>query len=586
MSLVVLIVGIAVAVVAYQFYGRRIDQAVIEADPAKATPATMYQDGVDFTPASRNVLVGYQFKSIAALGPIVGPVVAVQFGWLPTLLWLLLGVFFIGWLADYGSAMIAMRHEGKTFGGLSYELISPRARTILLIFIYFYLLLVMGAFGYLVALLLSNPKTPFGLLALCLVGLLAGQMIYRMRRDILQTTVITVVLALIGVWIGTLSPVAGIFTAINGGPESPALWALPGMAGSFTQALLVWSIVTFAFCYLGSVLPIWRWAQPINYIGFYLVALALVGTAIGIVVWRPGFGDFPAFAVNAFSPGHHLGPIWPILFVTVSCGAVSGWHTLFSSTGSARQLAKETDALPVAGGSMLGEMVVGVISVIVAMAAYVAAQKYAVEAGVIKIQAGALGVYSVGMAAFLNKIGIPMDFGVALAGVFLVIMAITTMQLALRFMRVASAEWLGDAIPAFKNPHVGSIVAAGLSVLLVWTGFWQRIWVLFGGANQLMAGLALLLITLWMIREGKPNLWVGIPAIFLYATTCVALLLTAWKTWQAAIKPGVAAPIMIANVIAALIAVVLVVAALILAWDGWGAIQKFRAARAAPAMDV
>src|SRR5512136_2140937 len=169
-SVVALVLAVAVAVLGYWLYGRRMDRQVIQSDPRKATPARMYMDGVDFTPASRNVLIGYQFKSIAALGPILGPIVAVQWGWLPALLWIVVGTFFIGWVQDYASIIMGVREEGQSFGALSYRLISPRSRMLLLIFIYFYLWLIMGSFGTQVGFnLFTNPAVPLGVLIVILV---------------------------------------------------------------------------------------------------------------------------------------------------------------------------------------------------------------------------------------------------------------------------------------------------------------------------------------------------------------------------------------------------------------------------------
>ena len=174
-------------------------------------------DGVDFTPTSRNVLFGYQFKSIAALGPIGGPIVAAQWGWLPALLWIILGTFFIGWVQDFASIIVPMRSDGDTFGALSYKLISPRARSVLLVFIYLYLLLIMGAFGQVIGInFMSNPAVPIGVLFVILMGLLAGQMTYRWKQDIILTTAVTVVVAFFGIWLGQTPAVSGLFNGLNG----------------------------------------------------------------------------------------------------------------------------------------------------------------------------------------------------------------------------------------------------------------------------------------------------------------------------------------------------------------------------------
>ena len=287
MALGSLLFTTVVVMLGYRFYAKRMDRDVIQADPKRATPATMYNDGVDFMPASGSVLFGYQFKSIAALGPIVGPITAIQYGWLPSILWLVVGVFFIGWVQDYASAMLAMRSEGMTMGGLSYKLISPRARTLLLSFMYIYLLLIMGAFGSIIAPLLAGPTVPIGFLIMVAAGILAGQMTYRWRTDLMVTTVVTVLIALLGIWIGTTAPAQNIVLAINklaGNPETGVLFTRPLGYGDMTWANLFWAVIMLTFCYLGSVLPIWRFAQPVNYTSFWFVFLGIIGSIVGILV--------------------------------------------------------------------------------------------------------------------------------------------------------------------------------------------------------------------------------------------------------------------------------------------------------------
>ncbi|HEX9899071.1 MAG TPA: carbon starvation CstA family protein, partial [Candidatus Methylomirabilis sp.] len=275
----------------YKFYASSIDRSVLQTDPNKATPAKLYNDGVDFMPASSSVLFGYQFKSIAALGPIVGPIIAVQWGWLPAVLWLVLGVFFVGWVQDYTAALLAMRNDGLTMGGLSYKLISPRARTILLSFLYFYLLLIMGAFGAIVAGIFANPKVAFGFIILTLAGVLAGQMTYKWRKDLVMTTLVTVAIAIVGIWLGTREPFLSVVNWIN----ALKLVEYQTPYGPMTWPVWFWGIVALGFCYLGSVLPIWRFAQPVNYVSFWLVLMGIVGAVIGIFIRMPSYGDFPAF---------------------------------------------------------------------------------------------------------------------------------------------------------------------------------------------------------------------------------------------------------------------------------------------------
>jgi carbon starvation protein len=565
-SIVVLIVGALAVIVGYGLYARYINRNIVQPDPSKATPAKMYMDGVDFSPASRNVLFGYQFKSIAALGPITGPIIAVQWGWLPALVWVILGTFFIGWVQDYGAMIMGVRREGDTMGALSYKLISPRARTILMIFIYFYLLLIMGAFGNAVGkTLMTNPKVPFGMIAVVLMGILAGQMTYKWKADIILTTIVTVVLTFVGIWVSTLPFMSSIFSGLYGlGAEggSPA-WFLGN-----TQAQILGTLLVVIFCYLGSVLPIWSFAQPVNYVSFWIVSLGVLGGIVGLLIWRPGMGDFPVFTQFTTASG----PLWPILFITIACGAISGWHSLVSSSGTARQLEKETDALPVGGGAMFMEMVFAVIAFLTATVAFGGLQGYQDAGGA----GAALGVFSKGLANFLSYIGIPKDFGVAYGSVFLTIMALTIMQLVVRFMRVASAELLGNAVPVMKNVHVGTIVALILTLLFVWIIPWLTIWSAFGAANQLMAGLALLLISLWLREEGRKNSWALIPSAFMIVTTIAALVYLAYTNFSKLATAGITVQAAIASTLVGAIAVVLIVAAVFLIVDGVIALLKPR----------
>ncbi len=561
-ALVVLVLAVIAIVLGYGVYAKSINRTVIQPDDKRATPATMFMDGVDFTPANRHVLFGYQFKSVAALGPIVGPIVAIRWGWLPALLWIILGTFFIGWVQDYASIVVGLREEGRTFGALSYKLISPRARTILLVFIYIYLLLIMAAFGKQVGYdLMTNPSVPVGVLLVMIFGVLAGQMTYKWKQDIILTSLVTVVGSIVGIWIGTLAPVVQLMTGVNaamGGNEK-----------------IFWSVVVLILCYFGGVLPIWRWAQPINYVAFWIVFLGILFGTLGLVIWHPGIpADFPMYTNWNGTIDAKLGPLgwmWPVLFVTIACGAVSGWHSLVSSSGTARQLEKETDALFVGGGSMFLEMFLACLSLLCAVVGVGASAGFSRYVELMAAGKTA-GVFATGLSQFMAQVGIPTSFGLPYGSVFLTLMALTIMYLVVRFMRVASAEFLGDAIPAFRNVHVGSIVGLVLSGVLIWTGFWSQIWVLFGGANQLMASLALLLISLWLLTQKKAYLWAFIPFVFMFITTIAALIVTIVVSFAGGLTVG--------KVIADVMGAVLIVCALILAQDAIKAIQKFQQAPA------
>jgi carbon starvation protein len=305
------------------------------------------------------------------------------------------------------------------------------------------------------------------------------------------------------------------------------------------------------------------------------VLLGMVGGVIGLLIWRPGMADFPAY--TKFTIG--AGPLWPMLFVTIACGAISGWHSLVSTSGTARQLEKETDALPVGGGAMFLEAGFAVMAFLTATVALGGLGGYQETLGA----SAALGVFANGLANFLDYVAIPHGFGVAYGMVFLTIMALTIMQLVVRFMRVASAELVGDAVPVMKNIHIGTIVALLLTLLFVWIIPWLTIWVAFGASNQLMAGLALMLVSLWLMSEGRRHDWALYPAIFMIITTLAALIYVAYTSLLVSLPQATTAQAAIAAILIGVICLVLVVAAVILIVDGWQAIQRARKAKIVPA---
>ena len=557
-SVIVLILGFVVAFLGYRVYAKYIDAKIIKSDPKRATPAKMYMDGVEFMPTNKNILFGYQFKSIAGAAPIIGPIIAIQWGWLPALIWILGGALLIGWVHDYSSAVVAMRNDGASFGGLSHKLISPRARVILLAFIYFYLLLIAGAFGNVVVSTAVGLKAaPMAWLFLTIGGVLAGQMIYKWRKDIILTTVVTVVIALLGIYLGTILPSDQVLGA--------------SIAGSRP----VWAVVAFVFCYFAAVLPIWRFALPINYVASYIVFLGLFFGIVGIFVLHPDF-TLPAYT-NFTIP---IGPLWPILFVTIACGAISGWHSIVSSSGTARQLENELDARPVGGGVMLVEMLLAVFALVIAGTIYASPVEYGAA---IKLGPGA--IFAAGVSKFLGALGMPADIGKSYGSVMMIVLAITIMQLVVRFMRVATSELLSDISPVFRNAHVGTFIASVLGIILVLTGWWQYLWVLFGGANQLMASLALMLVTVWLMSEGKSYAWTFYPMIFMFVTTVAALLYTSWSLLRKVFAGGVQGEAFVGNLLMGLVGFFLVICALILGYEGFKAFKRFRALKgqAAPA---
>jgi carbon starvation protein len=599
--------------IGYRYYARRIDRDIIQSDPRKATPATLYMDGVDFVPASRGVLYGYHFKSIAAAGPIVGAITAANlWGWLPAIIWLLLGVTFIGWMSDYSAIMVSVRNEGNSLSAIAHRLIAPRTRTILLVFIFFYLLLVAGAFGnIIVGVLFGQPQVPLAIVTLVVMGLLGGQMLYRWRTDLIVMTLVTVGVTLLVIVVGPLGMVVNppaaqgaapqvvqgpigqlmvgwnaLVNGITGGapvisyydptlplpPNTPAGMAVANV--NITPAFLFWLAFLCGFAYLGSILPIWRFAQPINYIGFWITFLTIVLASLGAalaVFLKPEVGMLQLAAVKApdlgftLEAGRAWQPLWPMLFVTIACGAISGWHALIGSVGTSRQIENETDVLPVGGGSMFTEMTLGMLSL---LAVAVAGQGAGVPA------------FANGVGNFLSVFAIPQHIGAALGFSSFVVIVITVFQLVIRVMRVTLAEGLGDRMAIFRNPHVGIVVSLLLMCLLVLSGVWVYLWQLFGSSNQLMASLSLLVVTVWLASTRRSTTFALLPTLFMYVTTMAATLVIARNLWETVVVPNMAregAGIAVWGAIAMiLVSGLLFVAAAFIGLDGWRAYQRYR----------
>ena len=612
-TLWIVVLGTLVIYVTYNFYAKYIDSKIIQADAKKATPAKMYMDGVDFMPTSKNVLYGYHFKSIAAAGPIVGPITAANiWGWAPALAWLLIGVALIGWVSDYTAIMLAVRNDGNSLSAISHKLIAPRTRTILFVFIFFYLLLIAGAFmGIMSALMAARPDVPFGILMLGIMGFLAGQMLYKWKMDLIVVTGIVVVVAVAAMvfgpfgstinpdtkavqWVGPINgatvafnnavnkiiggnSVMSVFDPTNADPRIPAP-AADGVRPSTAvydaatgaiktmPAYLFWALFIFAFSYLASTLPIWRFAQPVNYIGFWITLLTIGLSALGAVLApfiKPEIGSFALEPIKtlgfAYDATKAWQPLWPMLFVTIACGSISGWHALIGSVGTARQLEYETDALPVGGGAMFTENTLALLSLVAVSIA---------GAG------GGAGRFAAGVGSLLSVIfgdGFK-SFGTALGfGAFMVIV-LTVTQLVFRVMRVTLTEWAGDAIPVFRNMHVSTLFSMFLTLLLLLTGTWVYLWQLFGAANQLMAALSLLIVTVWLRSEKRNPSFALWPMLFMYLTTLAATIITARNLFVTIVPKGGAAA---GGAWAMITIAVFLLIALLIGWDGFQAYQRY-----------
>ncbi|HEY5901869.1 MAG TPA: carbon starvation CstA family protein, partial [Anaerolineales bacterium] len=486
------------------------------------------------------------------------------------------------------------------------------------VFIFFYLLLIAGAFmGIMAALLAARADVPLGIIALGVMGFLAGQMLYKWKMDLILVTGIVVVVTVLAMLLGPLGAVnAEGALDLKAGPISSAVLAFNGAINKITggqaimtvtdptnadpripapgadgkrastavynadtgeiktmPAYLFWALFLLVFSYLASTLPIWRFAQPVNYIGFWITLLTIGLSAIGAVLApfiKPAIGAFALEPVKtmgwAYDATKAWQPLWPMLFVTIACGAISGWHALIGSIGTARQLEYETDALPVGGGAMFTENTLALLSLVAVSIAGTG---------------GGAGRFAAGVGSLLSVIfgdGFKV-YGTALGfGAFMVIV-LTVTQLVFRVMRVTLTEWVSETIPVLKNMHVSTVFSMILTILLVLTGTWVYLWQLFGAANQLMAALSLLIVTVWLREQRKSTAFALWPMLFMYVTTLAATLITARNLFVTIVpKGGTAAAGAWAMI---LISVLLFVTALIIGWDGYQAFQRYSKGRQA-----
>jgi carbon starvation protein len=552
-------------IVAYHTYGRWLARRIFQLDAAAEVPSRQLRDDVDFVPTRKEVIFGHHFTSIAGTGPIVGPAIAIMWGWLPALLWVVLGSIFIGAVHDLGSLVISLRNQGQTVGDIAGRVIAPRMRILFLVVLVMALWIVLAIFGLVIASVFRMfPESVLAVWLQIPIALGIGLWLHRRGAGLLLPSIIALALMYLTVWFGAACP--GMTW------EGGALGAFIRSANAWLASwpVWVWVAVLLAYCYVASVLPVWLLLQPRDYIN----ALQLIST-LGLIVfgigWVGTMGDAHGRPVEMVAPMVNLHPlnappIWPFLFITVACGAISGFHCLVSSGTSSKQLSRETDAQLVGYGAMLTEGFLAVL-VILAVAAGIGMgwpghatwsglagadlwqQIYgdwrAADAGLgVKV-----GAFVVGAANFLEAYGINHTMAVAIMGVMVASFAGTTLDTAMRLQRYVIQELsaAGESVlPALRpltsitKTSYGATLLAAVSAFAMalppmpgQTWRWDSIgtgglilWPMFGATNQLLGGLAFLVICFWLWRRRKPVWFAVIPAVFMLVMPAWAMLVT------------------------------------------------------------
>ncbi|MHC4507710.1 MAG: carbon starvation CstA family protein [Planctomycetota bacterium] len=487
-----MIVALVALLIGYLVYGRYVARK-LGLDPSRATPAHTKQDGVDYVPAKAPVLMGHHFASIAGAAPILGPIYAAVFGWVPVLLWIIIGSIFLGGVHDFSSIVASVRHGGKTIGEVIEDHIGKSGKRLFLVFAWSVVVLVIATFANAVAnVFVAEASTATASFLFIIVAVLFGLSVHRLKTSLWLSSAIGVAVLLGCIALGLRFPI-----------DLP-----PG----------TWKIILFVYVFFAAVAPVWILLQPRDYLNSFLLYMILILGVVGIFAAKPevSFPAFTAFHVEG------KGYLFPILFVMVACGAISGFHSLVSAGTTAKQLDKETDAKVIGYGSMLIEGLLAVIALITAVTILQSdyAQKITTGGG------GPIGIFSAGIGSFVSHLGIPEKAGMTFAALAISAFALTTLDTATRLGRFMFQEFF-EGMPMqsvlSKNRYVGTVATIGVAAFLTFTRTQGALWPLFGAANQLLASLALLAITVWLAKSGRDNRFLKYPMYFMFCVTITAL---------------------------------------------------------------
>lgn len=487
------LMGIAIVFLlgGYIFYGRFIAKK-LDINFNKLTPANTKQDGIDYFPTKMVVLFGHHFSSIAGAGPILGPIYAAVFGWIPVIMWILIGNIFIGGVHDFTSLVASIRHGGKTMGEVIEEHIGRFGKKLFLFFVWSVLVLVIAVFAQAVAsIFMKEPATVTSSFLFIVIALIFGLGLYRFRIPLWISSCAGVILLILCVYIGIRFPIH--------------------------QSFQFWIILLFIYVFIAAVTPVWILLQPRDYLNSYLLYLILMGGVIGIFITNPRieFSTIIHFNTN-------LGTLFPILFVTVACGAISGFHSLVAAGTTAKQLNNEKDAKPIAYGGMVVEGILAVVALITAIT--ILSKDYQQMIGA--KGGGPIGIFASGIGRFFTCFGIPEKAAVTFAALAISAFALTTLDTATRLGRFAFQEFFESENKRnilSKNRYVGTFFTVIVAAFLAYSGTYKILWPLFGSSNQLLASIVLLAVTVWLTKIRKKNRFVMIPMIFMFCVTLTAL---------------------------------------------------------------
>jgi carbon starvation protein len=505
-ALLAMIVLVAFAL-GYRFYSKFLSNVIFQLQADEGVPSVEFEDGVDYVPSKRHVLWGHHFASIAGAAPIVGPAIAVIWGWLPALIWICVGTIFMGAMHDFSALVISLRHKGKSIGEIAGHVVNRRVQVLFLIVISFLIWIVLAVFAFIIATLFkNNPASIFPINIQIVVAMILGWLVYRRG---------------FGMFVPSLVGYAVLLGAIFYG-------------GDFAQAFPIitelsitnWVWILLIYSFIASVMPVWLLLQPRDYLNSHQLVTALVFLTIGLVWLHP---PVVAPMVNLAPAG--APPMIPFLFVTIACGAISGFHGLVSSGTTSKQVSVMTDARPIGYGGMMAEGYLGLLATLAATAGFATTAEWTQHYsswGAANGLSSKLDAFINGGARFVGSIGIPVETAQTFMAVVIIAFAATSLDTGARIQRLVIAE-LGElyGVKALSNRYLAGGLGIGAALLLAVTqGGGQgglALWPLFGTTNQLVAGVTLLIVSIWLKKLGRPVAYTLVPMILIGGVTVFAM---------------------------------------------------------------
>ncbi len=493
----------------YRFYGRYLARHIFDLSDSDETPAKSLADQKDFVPTKKSILWGHHFSSIAGAAPIVGPAVAVIWGWVPALLWIVFGTIFMGAVHDFGALVVSMHHKGQSLASISGDLISKRVRNLFLMVVLFLVWMVIAVFALVIAnLFVSFPSSVIPVNFEILVALLIGYFFNRKGKNILTVAVLTQLGLFAMIYLGSVYPIS--------------------LESLTTSPKMLWVCFLLIYSFVASILPVWALLQPRDYINSHQLMIGLGAIILGVLILQP-----PVVA-PAFQPHPEGAPPWfPFLFITIACGAISGFHGLVSAGTTSKQIKKWSDAKAIGYGAMIGEGTLALLATLAVCAGFATEsewhQHYA-SWGQAQGLSAAINAFVVGSSHFLAGIGIPQSFGQTMMSVLIISFAATSLDTATRIQRYIITEvGVVTRIKTLQSPWVsaGVAVASAFFLMMIHSGGAGGLilWPLFGAANQMLAALTLVVICAFLIQKKKPIKNYFIPFCFIFAMTLFGLSL-------------------------------------------------------------